>query len=42
MHEYGLALLHGDGMSQERDEALYWIRKAADYGDETAKEFLLA
>lgn len=41
MYEYGLALLHGGAIRQERDEALYWIRKAADCGDETAKGFLL-
>jgi len=42
MYEYGLGLLHGDGASPRREDGLHWIRKAADCGDASAEEFLLA
>lgn len=40
MYEYGLALLHGDGVSKDPIAALSWIRQAASRGDGYAIEFL--
>ncbi|AWH18939.1 hypothetical protein C1922_17305 [Stenotrophomonas sp. ZAC14D2_NAIMI4_7] len=42
MYEYGLALMHGNGVDQDTKQALYWIDKAADLGDETAQEYVAA
>lgn len=42
MYEYGLALLHGDGVAQNSDDAMSWIGRAAEGGDDVARDFLLS
>ena len=36
----GLSYLIGDGVPQDHEKALYWIRKAADNGLQEAKDKL--
>lgn len=41
-YQVGLCYLNGDGIDRSRDEALVWLRRAAEQGHEAAKKYFCA